>query len=75
MTNTDREHIIYRIACAVGAGERAFQRMVGAGWTESYEADWAVVNETYMLLLAEERPAVNLPARLIRNPSTTTRTP
>ena len=56
-----------RIANAAGTAERQFQRtFCGASYTEAYEADWATFAETYKILLADERPAVNLEPRTIR---------
>jgi hypothetical protein len=72
LTTSDKEHIIYRIACAVGAGERQFQRRMGASTSEADKTAWYHISDAYLMLLADDRPAVNLPARLIRNPSTTT---
>jgi hypothetical protein len=69
MTNSERETILWRVADAVGAAERRFQRACGASYTDAYLADWAVTATTYKMLLADHRPAVHLPARNIRNPN------
>jgi hypothetical protein len=65
MTNTERETILWKIADAVGAAERRFQRACGASYTEQYLADWATTAMTYKMLLADHRPAVHLPARMV----------
>lgn len=66
MTNTDRETILWRVADGVGAMELNFQRAVGASYTDAYLADWAVTAVTYKMLLADHRPAVHEPARIIQ---------
>jgi hypothetical protein len=63
----DQLTIIMRIANGVAADERAFQRGLGGA-----DRNWNVFRDALDMLLADERPAVNLPARMIRNPSTTT---
>lgn len=69
MTPSDRQHLMSKIADAVGAAEREFQlTFCGASYTEAYEANWAVYAQTYKMLLADERPAVHLPARYVRKP-------
>lgn len=66
MNNTDRETIMWKIADATGAMERRFQRdFCGATYTEAYQSDWTVTANTYLMLLADHRPAVHLPARII----------
>jgi hypothetical protein len=65
-TNTDREHILWRIADATGAAEREFQRAMGADWEQSYRADWSTTAATYKMLLADHRPAVHEAARNIQ---------
>lgn len=69
--NASKKHRIRaRIANGVGAMEREFLlTFCGASYTEAFEADWAVYAQTYKMLLADERPAVNLPARNVRNPN------
>lgn len=66
MTNTDRETIIWRVADGVGKMEREFQRAVGSDYTSAYLADWATTAVTYKMLLADHRPAVHEPARIIQ---------
>lgn len=65
MTNTDRETILWRIADATGTMERKFQRAMGANYHDQYIADWATTTLTYKMLLADHRPAVHLPARMV----------
>lgn len=57
--------IINRIAFAVGAGERQFQRDLGAEWIDAYVADWRTIDDTYEMLTAPDKPAVHLPAKMI----------
>lgn len=61
--------IIWRIADATGAMERQFQRAVGAWDIDAYVADWNIVDQTVDMLRAPDKPAVHLPAKMIRNPS------
>lgn len=70
MTPSDRQRMMSRIANAVGAAERQFlMTFCGASYTDAYEADWALYAQTYKMLLADERPAVHLEPRTIRNPN------
>lgn len=70
MLSTDRERIMWKIADAVGAAEREFQlRFCGAYFYNAYLADWAITATTYKMLLADERPAVHLEPRTVRNPN------
>lgn len=72
LTNSEREHIMWRIADATGAKERLFQqRFFGASYTEQYIADWATTRDTYIMLLAAERPAVHPEPRIITGKATT----
>lgn len=66
---TDRETLIWCIANAVGAAERNFQRACGADWETAYKADFNALSDTYLMLLADHRPAVHLEPRMVRNPS------
>ena len=54
----DHNRIARRIADAVGADERKFQRAVGAEWEGAYKADWATSEETYVMLVGSEHPEV-----------------
>jgi hypothetical protein len=53
-----RTAIMRRIADAVGAVERKFQRVLGEEWENAYRVDWATVDQTYDLLVSEDRPDV-----------------
>lgn len=66
MTNTDRETILWRVADGVGYDERQYQLSLGASYTDAYLADWTVTAVTYKMLLADHRPAVHEPARIIQ---------
>jgi hypothetical protein len=52
----DRIAIIRKIADAVGADERRFQRTVGAEWTAAYRADWDTADRTLCMLTDPDRP-------------------
>lgn len=54
----ERMATIRKIADAVGAEERRFQRMIGAEWTDAYRADWATAEEVHEILNADARPDV-----------------
>jgi len=61
--------ICSKIANAVGAAERQFQRMLGAEWEDAYRADWSTAAEVHDMLVAPMRPAIPTRFRIIERKS------
>jgi hypothetical protein len=61
------EQLAWRIADGVARMERNFQRATGADWIDSYTRSWAVADETYVLVMAPDRPVQFLGLRKISN--------
>jgi hypothetical protein len=64
---TNRDQLAQRIADGVARTERNFQRAIGADWIDSYTRSWAVADETYLLVMAPDRPVQFLGLRHITN--------
>jgi hypothetical protein len=52
----DRRSIMQKIADAVGADERRFQRACGSEWTDAYNRSWDIGAQTYDMLSEPEQP-------------------
>jgi hypothetical protein len=58
-----------RVSEAAQDAEVAAQRALGADWITAYTAAWRIMDEVYDLVLAPDRPAVHMPAKMISNPN------
>lgn len=66
---TPLQAFAYRISNRVQYAELRAQRALGADWITAYTEAWRVMDEVHDLVLAPDRPAVHLPARMISNPN------
>lgn len=61
-----KKQFAFRVAEAIFKAERDTQRMMGADWVDTYNRAWAIYDEAYNFILdAQDRPSVNLEARII----------
>lgn len=69
MPDRARERFAYKVSEMAARDELRVQRMLGVNWIDAYLDSWAISDEVAQLVYAEDRPAVHLPSRNVRNPN------
>ena len=64
-----RERFAYMVSEKAARDELRFQRVLGAEWIDAYTRAWKVSDEVAELVYSEDRPAMQLPAKMISNPN------
>lgn len=64
-------HFAWRISIRAQEDELLRQCALGADWIDAYAAAWRIMDEVHDLVLAPDKPAVHLPAKMISNPNST----
>lgn len=66
---TPAQAFALRVSESVQYAEVRAQRALGSDWIDAYTQAWRIMDEVYDLVLAPDRPAVYLPAKMISNPN------
>lgn len=69
ISQRNRERFAYYVSEMAARDELRAQRALGVEWIDAYLNAWAVADEVARLVYAEDRPAVHLPSRNVRNPN------